>query len=180
MLLRRVIGPAVLVASVATTLGAVPRQRGIVDGAAEHGTVVRFQAVVQEYLRTHVVERSLDLDKLCLPEDIYAPAAAAVALDVHPAPREGDIFSADVVGVFRRRMTAGLRGGERDETADQASVVVVGAPLEPAPNRRSATVLASLPPLPDALAYRLVGRDLALIDLRANVVADVLREWRLP
>ena len=37
-------------------------------------------------------------------------------------------------------------------------------------------VLAVLPPLPDELQYRFVGRDLVLVDIEANLIVDVLPE----
>jgi hypothetical protein len=48
------------------------------------------------------------------------------------------------------------------------------------------SVFRALPPLPEELEYRFVGRDLVLIDVTANLVVDVLRkviggeEERLP
>jgi len=38
------------------------------------------------------------------------------------------------------------------------------------------TLLQKLPKLPDELEYRIVGRDLILLDVRANLVVDLLRE----
>jgi hypothetical protein len=40
---------------------------------------------------------------------------------------------------------------------------------------RPPKLVGALPPLPAELEYRVVGRDLALVDLRANLVVDVLR-----
>jgi hypothetical protein len=36
--------------------------------------------------------------------------------------------------------------------------------------------LQELPPLPEELAYRIVGRDLVLVDSKANLVVDLLHE----
>ena len=37
-------------------------------------------------------------------------------------------------------------------------------------------IIDALPPLPDELQYRIVGRDLVLVDVHANLVVDILRE----
>jgi hypothetical protein len=37
-------------------------------------------------------------------------------------------------------------------------------------------MIEALPPLPDELQYRIVGRDLVLVDVHANLVVDILRE----
>jgi hypothetical protein len=37
-------------------------------------------------------------------------------------------------------------------------------------------VLNALPALPDELQYRLIGHDLALVDLHADLVVDILRD----
>jgi hypothetical protein len=39
-------------------------------------------------------------------------------------------------------------------------------------------LLALLPEVPEELQYRLIGRDLALLDLEARIVVDVLRDVR--
>ena len=38
------------------------------------------------------------------------------------------------------------------------------------------SILRELPPLPEELEYRFVGRDLVLLDMRANLVVDILEE----
>lgn len=38
------------------------------------------------------------------------------------------------------------------------------------------SILEALPPLPPELQYRMVARDLVLIDVHASLVADILRE----
>jgi len=37
-------------------------------------------------------------------------------------------------------------------------------------------IIEALPPLPDELQYRTLGRDLVLVDVHANLVLDILRE----
>jgi hypothetical protein len=38
------------------------------------------------------------------------------------------------------------------------------------------TILLALPKLPNEVEYRIVGRDLLLLDVRANLVVDLIRE----
>ena len=57
-----------------------------------------------------------------------------------------------------------------------APPITVNKPLPWGAGRSTFTwLLAALPALPEDLEYRLVGRNLVLIDLRANIVVDVLR-----
>jgi len=38
------------------------------------------------------------------------------------------------------------------------------------------TLLQKFPKLPDEVAYRIVGRDLVLVDVKANLVVDLISE----
>jgi hypothetical protein len=110
----------------------------------------------------------------------------AVPLDRRPAPREGDIFLPDVADLFRDRIATALRHSEV-HPADLASrlnfaelttpTLAVNTPLPwGARGTTSTWLLATLPALPEDLEYLLIGRTLALVDLRANVVVDLLRD----
>lgn len=101
--------------------------------------------------------------------------------------REGDIFTAGATEIFRTRIAIALRAlghSIEDVEADSEAESPADAPL-PAVNGRfpwmrgSAMwpcVLNALPALPEELQYRIVGRDLVLLDVHANLVVDILRE----
>jgi hypothetical protein len=163
----------VLVTALAVSAAASP-QRAVTDDPAARITVDRFDAAVAEYLRTHRFA-SVDLETLCLPD---GTAAAAPRLDEPPAPREGDLFSQDLVRLIRARIAA-LALDTTPSRPARGRVVVVGDRLAAGRSARLPKVLAAvLPRVPDDIEYRLVGADLLLVDTRTYVVIDALRQWR--
>jgi hypothetical protein len=109
-----------------------------------------------------------------------------VMLPIGFAP-EGDLFTPAVAKVFRERIADALtaRGFLPEEvTAASIEEIEEGAPL-PVVNGRFSwmrgaamwpCVLSALPLLPDDVQYRIVGRELVLVDVHANLVVDILRE----
>lgn len=104
-----------------------------------------------------------------------------------PDARVGDLFSFDVRRTFRKTIARALTDHQiavDDLIAAITSEIVAGAPAvkvnQPFPWQLGAAmppcVLAALPSLPQELQYRLVGHDLILIDLDANLVIDILPE----
>jgi hypothetical protein len=112
---------------------------------------------------------------------------AAALRAARPTAREGDIFTAETAGILRTRIANAVRArGFRveDVVADSVAESPADAPL-PAVNGRFPwmrgaamwpRVLSALPQLPEELQYRIVGRDLVLVDVHANIVVDILRE----
>jgi hypothetical protein len=81
---------------------------------------------------------------------------------------------------FRERVAHGVRigaidlaieSGQPDDIVLEVNAVLPWGAGEPA----SAALIGLLPPLPDELEYRFVGRHLVLLDVEANLVVDVLR-----
>jgi hypothetical protein len=180
---------AVVLTSVALPLSAAPHQKDGADSLRESKTVSRFLRTVDEYMVVHRLIGPPEPEHLCLPDEAYASVRSltAVPLDERPAPREGEIFLPDVAELFRYLIAWKIRHSELyppDVVARlnaeelTAPVIAVNKPLPwnvggPVFTWVVATVL---PALPQDLEYRLVGRSLALVDLRANIVVDVLRE----
>jgi hypothetical protein len=148
----------------------------------------RFNRAVTAYVELH---RLLDprLSPLYICSDVEAIAGAVDELaEAIAAERAealpGDVFSPEVADLFRARLM-------RIDPAARPSLDVAGlegeegsAPL-PAVNARfvwdgsvapGEAVARALPALPLELAYRFVGRALVLVDVRANLVVDVLAE----
>lgn len=123
------------------------------------------------------------------PHEILARThALATAIRTRrPAARPGDIFAADARNIFRL-MLAHAMATHGDTTAqmiarameDIAPCDIRPAVNEPFPWQRGAMVppylLAALPALPTGLQYRIVDRDLILLDLDANLVVDILKD----
>ncbi|MBM3819890.1 MAG: hypothetical protein FJW14_12870 [Acidimicrobiia bacterium] len=70
-----------------------------------------------------------------------------------PLPRPGSLFTPAVSEVFRVRIAAAIREGRNEEEGG---------------------ILYALPPLPVELDYRIVGRDIAIVDVDMHLVVDTL------
>jgi hypothetical protein len=116
-------------------------------------------------------------------EELFRQAEqrAAAIRGARPLATEGNIFTPRVAAFFRARIAhaIGIAAFDGTTTADPYDEVAlevhgtlpwgVGAPP-------SARLVGLLPPLPQELEYRFVGRHLVLLDVEANLVVDVLRE----
>ena len=150
-----------------------------------------FTGRVEEYLTLHkTVEKKLPAlkSKEELPEMIAAhqQALARKIREARPQARPGDIFTPAareafrhvIRGVFQDPQAATARTAIRQR--DRGKVVLLRVngiyPDAIAETTFPPTLLQKLPALPDELAYRIVGRDLVLVDRRANLVVDLLHE----
>lgn len=114
-------------------------------------------------------------------------ALASAIRTLRPAAHPGDIFTADVRSAFRL-MVAYSMAVNGDTTAcmiarareDAVPCDVYPEVNEPFPWQRGAMMppylLATLPSLPAGLQYRIVERDLILLDLDSNLVVDILKD----
>jgi hypothetical protein len=114
----------------------------------------------------------------------HQQALAATVRERRPGAREGDIFTADTAHLFRDVIADDFRMREpadtqalREDMPRRARLHVNDTypadwPLATFP----AALLARLPELPSVLEYRMVGRDLVLVDNAAGLVVDVLRD----
>ena len=103
---------------------------------------------------------------------------------LRPNAREGEIFTRQVSTLIRRRVEAAVR--DAGWVPPDPEVGASGRPIRRVAEVNAAyslsfgthpwSVFRALPPLPEELEYRFVGRDLVLIDVTANLVVDVLRE----
>jgi hypothetical protein len=105
--------------------------------------------------------------------------------------KQGDIFSPQIANEFRRLMNPELKGRRGSEVkeeltedfgeeADEGKPKPVplkvnasypeGNPLPTVP----ATLLAALPTLPPDVEYRIIGRNLILRDVDANIIVDFI------
>jgi hypothetical protein len=112
---------------------------------------------------------------------------AAALQAARPTAREGDVFTAGMADIFRMRIANALRAGGysiEDVAEDSQAESPADAPLPVVNGRfpwmRGAgmwpCVLNALPALPEELQYRIVGRNLVLVDVHANLVVDILRD----
>ncbi len=96
--------------------------------------------------------------------------------------RAGDIFAPPIAAEFRRliQMTMQADGKRIEASLRHAEPVALhlevnqsypaDIPLQSTPP----TLLANLPPLPKQVEYRVAGHELILLDVKANLVADLI------
>ena len=148
-----------------------------------------FQEEVAEYL-----ELRRQLDKMLAPLPPKAPPERVHAYQLglekllaakRARSKEGDLFVRKVRPLLRRlirEILAGsggrtLRAEIYDEAPGRTFRININTrypsvlPLSTVPYR----LLSALPPLPVEIQYRIVGRDLVLLDIDAQIVVDVLR-----
>lgn len=154
----------------------------------EPAAIQAFDRRVGDYVALH---RRLEgpLPPLSTTDDVREIRAAMDALAVRiqsarKGAREGDLFTADVAVIFRKRIASCLSPEEidailRDREEDDPEVVppfrVNAAWPEGMPfNLVPPALIAALPPLPPELQYRIIGRSLILWDHHSNLIVDVL------
>ena len=149
-----------------------------------------FTDLIQEYV---TMQKNLEgsLSTLKPTKDAaqiveHQHALAGKIADARRAARQGDIFTHEVAERFRKIIRSEFHGPEgrlarQTIRQDDPSKVIArlhvndvfpeGIPLTTTPP----TLLLKLPELPQELAYRFVGRDLALIDTKARLIVDFIR-----
>ncbi len=161
------------------------------NASANRGARLHFKKNVEAYLAVRhqvsaaVAELTVTGDPAKLQRGENGLADRLHAARKHARP--GEIFSDDVGRLFRHDIREALRapGISRadilatngwDASRIPARDIMVNARF---PWNSGwdvpACILEVLPPTPEVLEYRLVGRDLLLIDVGADLVVDVLR-----
>ena len=186
----RTLGPiaaGVAVAALWTaTASGLPLRTPVGEDALEH-----FYTAVDSYVALHqAVARSVPpLEITPDGEKIHAAieAMATAMRAARPWAAEGDIFDAEAAPVIRDIVRRTARESECDVAGMLAAQgdepLTLSVPRRPlvhdrfdwtAPSFMPGCLLELLPVLPDELHYQLVGRDLVLVDIDADLVIDVL------
>ena len=150
---------------------------------------VDYQDRVKKYFELHKSARK-DAPPIKETKDAGAIKAAQDALAtkiraLRPAARQGEIFTPEIAKLFRRLMypeTTGTEGAETKQTLKEdappraAITLKVNAryPDEQPLPTMPPNLLANLPKLPEELEYRIVGKDLILRDVPANLIVDFI------
>jgi len=158
------------------------------DPAADTRALARFETAVNDHAGLH---RRLvrgwppmwfisDLEQV----EEAAQELRAMLRDARPQAAQGGFFTPEVAEILRFRLASTFR--ERGIDLHALTAPVDEAEPDgwwtPVVNARLAwhglgtlqPLLETLPPLPSELEYRLIGRDLVLLDVPANMVLDVL------
>jgi len=178
------------IVAIATVLPLPPAGAQVRQTQGEQMALARFHRAVNEYVSLHRdLERSLpalriteDARQICEAVEALASAVRAA----RPGARAGDFFDAEIGALIRTRIkdvlwengdlvTDVLADIEEEVPLDAPRPVVNGSFPWTRGSMMPPDILGVLPPLPEELQYRLVGRDLVLIDLHADLVIDILR-----
>jgi hypothetical protein len=156
---------------------------------ADAKVLAEFTAKVEAYdtLRKGLEKKAPPLKKTDDPVEI-ATAEKLLAQQIKSArahAKPGDVFTPDTRRLFRRLLHPTFKGDEGVENkivlkedqapADKLPVKVNGdypkdQPLSTVPP----DLLKALPPLPEALQYRIVGKHLLLYCVRGNPIVDYM------
>lgn len=152
-----------------------------------------FAGRVQAYLKLRdSIEKKLPpfKSKEELPEMIVAhqQALARKIRESRPYAKPGDIFTHDARVAFRHEIrsvfqnpqtaTATERATKREKDGVKPIRLRVNGIYPDSIDETTvpATLLQKLPVLPDVLSYRIVGRNLILVDSKANLVVDLFHK----
>lgn len=153
--------------------------------------VKEFKAHIAEYLNLRkAIEKKLPAmkNKEELPEMIAAhqQALARKIREARPDAKRGDIFTPATREAFRHLIRESFQDPQSNtkRAMAQQRATVKEVPLRVNGNYPDAlaettfppALLLKLPALSDELAYRIVGRELVLVDRKANLVIDLLHE----
>ena len=178
---------AVLVAGCTLAHSAAASGKEREDDAA---SLKAFSQRVDEFVRLHKsVEATLPkLKPTDLPEMITAhqQALARKIREARPRAQRGDIFTDEAREAFRHAVRSEFQG---PHASNVRATILQGDPVkavrlrvnQPYPDgvpytTVPPTMLLRLPKLPDEVAYRIVDRDLVLVDVKANLVVDWIPE----
>ena len=163
----------------------------IKEQADDTAALKKFTVNVDRYLTLRrSIEKKLPAlkNKEELPEMIAAhqQALARKIREGRPNAKPGDIFTRDVREAFRHLIRSVFQDPktavvnstvQQRKTAQAVSLKVNGVyPDAVAETTFPSALLQKLPQLPDELAYRIMGRDLVLVDSKANLVVDLYHE----
>ena len=147
-----------------------------------------FEKRVKEYIKLRQTVAKKNLPKLSAestPEQIeaYKLAFQDRIRAARPNAKPGELFTPDITGIIRGLIKAEFKGRERQELRETVlEADTQGVPLRVNyvyPETKELTqipptLLLELPPLPQELRYRFVGRHLLLVDRENNVIIDYM------
>ncbi len=149
--------------------------------------VDEFQKKVADYVKLHrdAAAKVPPLKSTDSPTriDEYQRALASMIRAARPQARQGDVFTSPIAAEFRRLIKITMRGPQANlihaslRRGEPVSLTVSvndayppTVPLQTAPS----SLLLNLPKLPPEVEYRVVGHNLVLRDVAANLIVDFL------
>jgi hypothetical protein len=185
---------AALSASVAGAEARKPARPAAMDAAARAQVAALFQSRIEQYLELQKKQQKemAPLPDKATPEQIaaYEAQLAERMKAIRKGAKQGEIFCKQVEPLVRQIATEELKGA--DDAPARKSVAEGNPRLEAEPDAKPVQVavngnytdapvattppsfLMKLPPLPEQLSYRFVGRHLTLRDNESGLVVDYL------
>ena len=161
----------------------------VVVSPADKAAIDAFDKQVKDYiaLRNKVRESAPKLSKDSTPEQIHAyKTALELSLrNARPNAKRGEFFLPATADFIRRTLKLEFQGKDRQElrekvfeTETKGVVLRVNYPYAQSAemSEMPATLLSKLPPLPKELRYRVVGRNMLLVDRESEVIIDFMPE----
>ena len=147
-----------------------------------------FSTRVQQFAQLHKnLEQSLPPLKSSDKPDLITAHEQALAKKIQETrgkARPGEIFTPDAAKSFRHAIATEFKSSQ---AANARATIQTGAPIKEVQLEVNEvypqelpytsvppTLLLKFPKLPNELAYRIVAHDLILLDVKANVVVDLL------
>ena len=168
----------------------MPRPSTFAQPLYDRDGVVAFQRQADDYAFLHRrLERQLPPVEVNANPETFRRAVETMAHAIRAARAEaqqGDVFNPAVQRTIRDRIAgalrangltpADLRAAERHDGVAPGTVTlrVNGSFPWAASTAMFPSILDVLPALPPELQYRMVGRDLVLVDVHASLVVDIL------
>jgi hypothetical protein len=152
---------------------------------ADTAAIQDFQNRADEYVK---LRKKIKLPRLKTTNS--APAIAQHESEcarkiraARPAAKQGDIFTPQICAEFRRLIGTGVQGSQAIRVRQSLkhaepvrlrlrvnALYPASVPLQSSPP----TLLQNLPKLPPEVDYRVVGHDLVLRDVEANLIVDFM------
>ena len=154
------------------------------------GGIVAFQRQADAYAFLHRrLERQLPVVEVNADPETFRRAIESMAGAIRaarPDAQQGDLFNPAAQRTIRERIAVALRAqgltpadvraAERHDGVAPASLLlrVNGTFPWAASTAMFPSILEALPAVPPELQYRMVGRDLVLVDVHASLIVDIL------
>ena len=177
-----------------STASLIAQQKSGQPVNANAAIAAKFEHNVADYMKL----RQKAMTGLSVPKNTESPAKitdfqkqlAANIRSLRANAKQGQLFTPEVVGLFRTLVATAMRGqdGALIRTSFQRSEPIDGVrfdvnaaypdglPLQSMPP----SLLLNLPQLPKELEYRFVGRELILRDAPANLIVDLIPDLSMP
>ncbi len=175
--------PAIGILAAALVAGLVPAAED-----PDSAIIQDFQKRVSDYVQLHKTAESAlpklkttpEAEKISHHQHELARAIRAARSDAKP----GDIFTPQVAGELRRLIAIAMKADGRGIATSLQHAEPVQLHLRvnesyPANTPRQSmppSLLLNLPKLPQEVEYRIEGRGLILLDVRANLVVDLIED----